>query len=115
MLRNARCEQILRDDKGDISGVIYASGSENFEIAAKAVIIATGGFAGNKALLKKYFPFYNENTYQGHMVPLEGDGIKLAQGAGAALYDSACMIRESCRSFTKSKYHMSLFHTMRQR
>jgi fumarate reductase flavoprotein subunit len=114
VLRNARCDKIIRDEKGDIFGVIYSSGEENFEISAKAVIIATGGFAGNKTLLKKYFPFYDENTYQGHMVPLEGDGIKLAQCAGAALYDSACMIRESCRTFTKSKYHMSLFHTMRQ-
>jgi fumarate reductase flavoprotein subunit len=114
ILRNAKCEKIIRNTKGEISGVVFSSGEQKTEIAAKAVIIATGGFTGNKTLLKKYFPFYDENTYQGHMVLLEGDGIKLAQEVGAALYDSACMIRESCRTFTKSKYHMSLFHSMGQ-
>jgi fumarate reductase flavoprotein subunit len=114
VIRNARCDELLRDAGGRIAGVRFTTNGESREIATRAVILATGGFTGDPELLKKYFPFYDQRTFKGHMVKLEGDGIGLAQQAGAALYDSACMVRESCQTFTKAKYHMPLVMALRR-
>jgi len=48
------------------------------------------------------------------MIKLEGDGITLAQDAGAVLYDSACMVRESAQTFTPARYHMPIMVAIRQ-
>jgi len=52
-------------------------------LAAKTVIIATGGYAANKKLLKKYTPWFSENIrYRG--LPHTGDGLLMAMRIGAA-------------------------------
>ena len=45
---------IMRD--GKVVGVKVQSGNNFYDINAKAVILATGGFSANKELLKKYVP-----------------------------------------------------------
>ena len=50
---------------------------------APSVIIATGGYGGNKKLLKKYYPHYSENM--GDPGPAcAGEGLLMAIEAGAA-------------------------------
>jgi fumarate reductase flavoprotein subunit len=54
------------------------------------------GFAGNKSLLKKYCPLY----YDGFGVrglPLTGDGLLMAQEAGAAIEDFVTLLKEGPR------------------
>ena len=47
------------------------------------MIVAAGGYSGNKELLEKYYPFYTEDL---HLVglPHMGDGLLMAIEAGAA-------------------------------
>ena len=81
-----KVKRIVREENGPVTGVIVedAQGKET-TIEAKAVIIATGGYANDKELLKKYtgldlrvnlFPLGNAEKY--------GEGIRMGWEAGAA-------------------------------
>jgi len=48
------------------------------------VIIATGGYAGSKTLMKKYYPAYSEDLVQFGMPINVGDGLRMATAVGAA-------------------------------
>jgi fumarate reductase flavoprotein subunit len=77
-----RARSLLADEKGTLKGVLATRNKERLEIAAKAVVIASGGYAGNKKLLEKYFAPGTENIYRiglSHM----GDGLLMAMGLGA--------------------------------
>jgi fumarate reductase flavoprotein subunit len=73
---------LVRNGKG-VSGVVARTGNKELMISAKSVVIATGGYSGNKEWLKKYCPNYTEDAHV-HGVPLMGDGILMAREAGAA-------------------------------
>ncbi len=66
-----------------MSGVIAHGKNGQYAISTKSVVIATGGYSGNKRLLKKYCPQYTEGTHV-HGIPHTGDGILMARKAGAA-------------------------------
>lgn len=96
LLLDTAAEKIGRNKDGKITGVIAVRNGEEIEIKTDSVIIATGGFCGNKKLLKKYFP----PSYAGmglRGLPLTGDGIRLAAEAGAAIEDFATVIKEGPR------------------
>jgi fumarate reductase flavoprotein subunit len=95
-------KKILTDDAGQVRGVLAVKDGEEIEIEANSVILAPGGFVGNKELLKKYFSYYDE-SFGGFFVPMQGDGVAMAEEAGAALEDYATMIRETCYSSDKPK------------
>ncbi|WP_293634504.1 FAD-dependent oxidoreductase, partial [Shewanella sp. CG12_big_fil_rev_8_21_14_0_65_47_15] len=70
------------DAKGQVTGVLAEKeDGTKLTIAAKAVIIATGGFGGNAKMLKQYIgtPFT-----MGEISQNKGDGIQMAWKAGAA-------------------------------
>ena len=75
----------LLTENGHITGV-KAMADKEFQINAKAVVLATGGFGASKDLLEKY---------RSDLVKLKttnqpgatGDGLKLAQKVGAKLVD----------------------------
>jgi fumarate reductase flavoprotein subunit len=74
----------LIQENGKVVGMIAKDKSgETLRINAKAVIIATGGYANNKEMLEQYFPGFPEISFIGN-VGKEGDGIKMAWAAGAA-------------------------------
>lgn len=83
LLRSTRAKQLTMDNKKRITGLIAVSANKEFRISAKSVIIATGGYAGNKRLLKKYCPF-NLETITCYGLPHTGDGLLMAMKAGAA-------------------------------
>lgn len=75
---------ILKDGN-HISGVVVEENGEEIEIAAKAVIIASGGYANNKEWIKKYNGFdLGVNLLPVGNVDKMGDGIRMAWEAGAA-------------------------------
>ncbi len=76
--------QILKSDNEKIKGVIARGKDKEIRINAKAVFIASGGYAGNKKLLKKHFPHVKKYINDINVVglPLMGDGIELATNAG---------------------------------
>ncbi|HEX2964826.1 MAG TPA: FAD-dependent oxidoreductase [Syntrophorhabdaceae bacterium] len=83
LLRDTTATEILLDVKGRIVGVGAAGKEGKFRIAAKSVIVAAGGYGGNRELLKKYYPQYTDAL---HLVglPHQGDGLRMAIQAGAA-------------------------------
>ena len=76
--------KIVKQD-GRISGVVVEIDGEGIQVACKAVIIATGGYANNKAWIKKYAGMELDRN----IVPIGntgkmGDGIRMAWEMGAA-------------------------------
>lgn len=68
-----------------VTGVIADVDGEEVPVAAKAVIIATGGYANNKEWIKKYTGFdLDVNLIPIGNVDKMGDGIRMAWEAGAA-------------------------------
>ena len=91
ILLRTSAKKILRDEKGAISGVVAATrDGEEIQIKCRSVVLTTGGFTGNKELLMKYFGY---NNFATEAVPNKGDGIKMAEEAGAYLeeYASLCL------------------------
>lgn len=77
-------KQILLDKSGNVVGVSTQSGEKNIEFKAKAVIIATGGYGGNREMLAKYCPGYsNQLPTSGIEISHTGDGLQMAFEAGA--------------------------------
>ncbi|NTW98570.1 MAG: FAD-binding protein [Geobacteraceae bacterium] len=70
---------------GKVVGVTAKDKSgEKINIIAKSVIIATGGFANNKEMMKKYVKDYPDVIPVGQ-IGKDGDGIRMAEAAGADL------------------------------
>lgn len=68
-----------------ITGVVVEENEEDVQVNAKAVIIATGGYANNKEWIKKYAGFdLGVNLIPLGNVGKTGDGIRLAWELGAA-------------------------------
>ncbi|HVN97373.1 MAG TPA: FAD-dependent oxidoreductase [Syntrophorhabdaceae bacterium] len=83
ILRGVAIKKILIDDDGETIGVMAVSNDKDFRIHAKSVIVAAGGYAGNKQLLRQHYPYYTE-TLHAVGLPLTGDGLIMATEAGAA-------------------------------
>jgi len=93
LLYNTNTKRILRGENGNITGIVATKeGGGEFNIYAKSVVIATGGFAGNKELLKKYCPEYHEGmSLIG--APLAGDGLLMAAEVGVAIADTVPLLK----------------------
>lgn len=96
LLLRTRGKRIIRDAKGNISGVVAVKGGKEFEIKTRSVIIATGTFAGNIELIKKLCP---DSYYEGMhiwegMRHHTGDGLLMAAEIGAAIADHIPMSGE---------------------
>ncbi|ETO27059.1 hypothetical protein RFI_10074, partial [Reticulomyxa filosa] len=93
VIKQAKLTKLLKNEKGNVIGIEYESLQNNnkkYELNGGAVIISTGGFCYNKDLLKKYTPFYaNLPTTNGPWT--NGEGMLVAQKAGAELLDMECV------------------------
>jgi fumarate reductase flavoprotein subunit len=75
----------LLKQNGRIAGVVVDDDGEEVEMAAKAVVIATGGFANNKEWIKKYTGYdLGVNLIPVGNTGKTGDGLRMAWEAGAA-------------------------------
>jgi fumarate reductase flavoprotein subunit len=83
LLRDSPVRKIITGKNGSIEGVVAAAKDKEITITSKCVIVAAGGYSGNRKLLEKYYPFYTEDL---HLVglPHMGDGLLMAIEAGAA-------------------------------
>lgn len=82
---NTKATSIIMDG-GKATGITVEGPDGKYSIKAKAVILATGGFSANKALLAKFNPTWINRPTTGAK-SLTGDGIIMAQAAGSALYN----------------------------
>ena len=92
ILTKTPVQKLLFDAKGNIIGVEAKNAAgEKITVHARNVILSTGGFASNKAMLKKYVPDINTPgmervMYRGPVVDgRNGDGINMAISAKAEL------------------------------
>ncbi|MEJ2738603.1 MAG: FAD-dependent oxidoreductase [Dehalococcoidia bacterium] len=83
LLKNTRAKKLVTGKNSNITGLIAVSDDKEIQISAKSIIIATGGYAGNKRLLKKYCRF-NLEPIKCYGLPHKGDGLLMAMEAGAA-------------------------------
>jgi proteasome alpha subunit len=81
ILVNTKATRLITDKSGAVTGALAEKEGKSHRISAGAVVIATGGFIGNEALMKKYYHPYEEDLYdkiniigQKHT----GDGILMA-------------------------------------
>jgi fumarate reductase flavoprotein subunit len=77
-------KRIIKQGAG-IAGVVVEENGEERQVSARAVIIASGGYANNKEWIKKYTGFdLGVNLVPIGNVDKMGDGIRMAWEVGAA-------------------------------
>jgi fumarate reductase flavoprotein subunit len=77
-------KKILKEGER-ITGVIVEENGEDIQVAAKAVVVASGGYANNKEWIKKYTGYdLDVNVIPVGNVGKMGDGIRMAWEVGAA-------------------------------
>lgn len=79
-----RAKALQRDEAGRIRAVSAECAGKSLLIDTKSVVIATGGFAGNETILKKYLPHYNPDAFHTPGFTYNGDGFNMASAIGAA-------------------------------
>lgn len=81
-----------------VTGVVCDTPSGEKTLAARAVVIATGGFGASQTLRMRWNPVFDETyftTYSAgsaHLDPATGDGILMAERIGAELRDMSAMM-----------------------
>ena len=84
---NARAVKLLLDKDYKIAGaIVHGKHSGYYKIAAKAVVLATGGYGQNKEMIAVYRPTFKDMTSSNN-VTSTGDGIKMALNIGASMTD----------------------------
>jgi len=83
LIYETAAKRILTSKEDGVTGVLATGKEKEVTIAARNMIIASGGYAGNKDLLKKYYPHYTEDLC-GIGLPHMGDGLLMAMDIGAA-------------------------------
>lgn len=80
-------------EDGVVTGVVVSGPEGEQTIAAKAVILAAGGFGGNEEMVLKAVPELASTGYYYQGVAGDtGDGIRIAVEAGAATYDDPWVV-----------------------
>ncbi len=92
ILLNHEATGLVQED-GKIVGVTLSSNGKTKTVAAKAVVLACGGFGGDSASLDRFVPSVNKIGFQylGNTLNT-GDGITMGEAVGAALYDDCWVI-----------------------
>ncbi|MBR1409094.1 MAG: flavocytochrome c [Clostridia bacterium] len=87
-------EKLIQDESGRVVGVEGTGKNGNKVVlhANKGVVIATGGFAANVEMRVQYcqgekWPELGAGLISSNMPAIQGDGIRMAEAAGAALRD----------------------------
>jgi fumarate reductase flavoprotein subunit len=76
-------KKISINENGEVTGVIAKQKEKTISIEAKAAVIATGGYSGDKRLMRKHYPYYTDRLRL-YGIPCPGDGLRIAIEAGAA-------------------------------
>ncbi len=84
-LLNTRAVQVLTNDAGKAVGLRVEDANGPFDIEAKCVVLATGGWQCDKEMCTKYLGRHADLS-QAQCVPyLDGEGIKMGVAVGAQL------------------------------
>lgn len=84
---NSRVEKlVLNDDRQIVGVVVHAKYSGYYMVAAKSVVLTTGGYGYNKEMIAYYRPTFKDMTSSNN-ITATGDGITLAKEIGASMTD----------------------------
>lgn len=84
---NTRAVQLLPDKDYKIAGaIVQGKHTGYYKVAAKSVILATGGYGQNKEMVAFYRPTFKGMTSSNN-VTSTGDGVKMALNIGASMTD----------------------------
>jgi fumarate reductase flavoprotein subunit len=83
LLNDSAARKIIMNSENKVVGVNARTQNKEISVMSQCVILAAGGYAGNRDLLKKYYSQYTEDM---HLVglPHQGDGLLMAMDIGAA-------------------------------
>ena len=85
LLTSTKAVEVVLGEDGTPCGIVCVTAEGNITIAAKQVVIATGGFQANKEMMERYLGRW-ASVSQAQCVPyLDGTGIIMAEKAGAKL------------------------------
>ncbi len=86
IIYEVKADAIISKD-GEVIGVtgVGIDGNKYTFNANKGVILATGGFGANTAMVKKYKPSVSDSVKTTNAPSITGDGIEIAEKAGAVL------------------------------
>ncbi len=83
ILTNARVTDLIMTEKGDVHGVQYVRGGQTYDLLARnAVVLAAGGYAANRELLRKHAPQWADLPTDNNPGNT-GDLLGIAEQAGA--------------------------------
>lgn len=84
---HSRARRLLREEAGRVVGARVERNGEQFEVRArKAVLLASGGFVQDRALIHRFAPQYDNAVFIGGEGN-EGDGLRMAWALGADVRD----------------------------
>jgi fumarate reductase flavoprotein subunit len=87
LLTEARVSTLILDQHGALRGLVAERPDGSAErIGAGAIVLACCGYAGNKALVRRYIPDLAEAVYFGHPGN-EGEALSWGEQLGAAMRD----------------------------
>lgn len=84
LLRGYRAEELLVDG-ATCKGVVARRGSDAIRFTAEAVVLADGGFQNDIAALGRHVSPFPERLLQRNAGTARGDGLRMAEAAGAAV------------------------------
>jgi len=86
VITNMKAEELLKDKAGRVVGVKATMNGTEYTFNAKGgVVLATGGFGANPAMVKKYNPKIDERFKTTDAPGTTGEVLYMAQRAGAEL------------------------------
>lgn len=81
ILVNNKVDHLLIEDGKVTGAVVTPKGQASYQIRAKGIILATGGFANNPEMVAEYLPHLAGAQYEG-MPGSQGDAIKWTKSLG---------------------------------
>lgn len=93
IMKGTPADDLILDASGAVTGVRAHDKTTQYEVKAKAVVLATGGFPHNADMLKRLVPDYAPYADMSvASVGDTGDGIRMAVKAGGVEYKDAWVI-----------------------
>lgn len=89
-LRMGTAAQELIVEDGKVVGVVAQDKEQKYEIRAKAVILATGGFGSNPEMMAEYLPAFADGFFSTN-AGATGDGIAMTRAFGTKVVGDGSM------------------------
>ena len=85
ILTETKAKKLLTDIDGNVIGIRCFDANGDFDIMAKSVVLATGGFQNNKEMMTRYCGVEADCSFPQCVPYLDGAGIRMAEAIGARM------------------------------